>query len=110
MQASVCFTIYSDLFLPAASDPVNSTVAESDLNSDHDNGASSIAAVEAAAIEAAAAAAAASEEQSTTEHTTSVRLSESWKCSGKQGCQMAKFDPFPSLDCAGVEIKFCSVA
>ena len=38
-----------------------------------------------------------------------------------QGCQMAKFDPFLSLDCAGVEgvgaqskgkegIKFCNVA
>ena len=33
--------------------------------------------------------------------------------SGYQGCQMAKFDPFLSLDCArveGVGIKFCSVA
>ena len=38
----------------------------------------------------------------------------------KQGCQMAKFDPFLSMDCARVEgggalqgkdgIKFCSVA
>ena len=66
---------------------MNSTVAESDLNSapdsDHENGASSIAAVEAAAIEAAAAAAAAataaSEQQpSTTEPTTSVRFYELW--------------------------------
>ena len=26
-----------------------------------------------------------------------------------QGCQMAKFDPFHSLDCAGMEILQCCV-
>ena len=66
-------------YLPTAGDPVSSA---SDLNSapdgDHENGASSIAAVEAAAIEAAAAAAAeagASGQQSpSTQPTTSVRF------------------------------------
>ena len=70
--------------LPAASDPVNSAT-ESDLNTapdnDHDNGASSIAAVEAAAIEAAASAAATA--AASEQHSSTSEPSTSVSCCGK---------------------------